>query len=108
LARLVVVFGDIGTSPIYTIQTVFNPGDPHPVRSPQTRVRRRVDDLLVRDDHRHPDVRDAGDARRQRRRRRDHGTDHAAAAWFRYRGRRAAMFPAGLGLFGAALFSATA
>ena len=26
-----VVFGDIGTSPIYTIQTVFNPGDPHPV-----------------------------------------------------------------------------
>jgi KUP system potassium uptake protein len=26
-----VVFGDIGTSPIYTIQTIFNPGDPHPV-----------------------------------------------------------------------------
>ena len=26
-----VVFGDIGTSPIYTLQTVFNPGDPHPV-----------------------------------------------------------------------------
>ncbi|GAB3032361.1 putative potassium transport system protein kup [Mycobacterium bourgelatii] len=26
-----VVFGDIGTSPIYTIQTVFNPKDPHPV-----------------------------------------------------------------------------
>ncbi|WP_416903750.1 potassium transporter Kup [Micromonospora echinospora] len=26
-----VVFGDIGTSPIYTMQTVFNPGDPHPV-----------------------------------------------------------------------------
>jgi KUP system potassium uptake protein len=25
------VFGDIGTSPIYTIQTVFNPADPHPV-----------------------------------------------------------------------------
>ena len=25
------VFGDIGTSPIYTIQTIFNPGDPHPV-----------------------------------------------------------------------------
>jgi KUP system potassium uptake protein len=23
--------GDIGTSPIYTIQTVFNPADPHPV-----------------------------------------------------------------------------
>ena len=27
-----VVFGDIGTSPLYTIQTVFNPGDPHPVK----------------------------------------------------------------------------
>jgi K+ transporter len=26
-----VVFGDLGTSPIYTIQTVFNPSDPHPV-----------------------------------------------------------------------------
>jgi KUP system potassium uptake protein len=26
-----VVFGDIGTSPIYTLQTVFDPGAPHPV-----------------------------------------------------------------------------
>jgi KUP system potassium uptake protein len=25
------VFGDIGTSPIYTVSTIFNPGDPHPV-----------------------------------------------------------------------------
>jgi KUP system potassium uptake protein len=25
------MFGDIGTSPIYTLQTVFNPRDPHPV-----------------------------------------------------------------------------
>ncbi len=31
LAALGVVFGDIGTSPIYTVQTVFNPSDPHPV-----------------------------------------------------------------------------
>ncbi|MET0896450.1 MAG: KUP/HAK/KT family potassium transporter [Mycobacterium sp.] len=31
LGALGVVFGDIGTSPIYTIQTVFNPADPHPV-----------------------------------------------------------------------------
>jgi KUP system potassium uptake protein len=31
LAALGVVFGDIGTSPIYTVQTVFNPQDPHPV-----------------------------------------------------------------------------
>ena len=31
LAALGVVFGDIGTSPIYTVQTVFSPTDPHPV-----------------------------------------------------------------------------
>jgi len=31
LAALGVVFGDIGTSPLYTISTVFNPDDPHPV-----------------------------------------------------------------------------
>ena len=31
LAALGVVYGDIGTSPIYTIQTIFNPEDPHPV-----------------------------------------------------------------------------
>jgi KUP system potassium uptake protein len=32
IGALGVVFGDIGTSPLYTIQTVFDPGDPHPVR----------------------------------------------------------------------------
>src|SRR5262245_3349581 len=31
LGALGVVFGDLGTSPLYTVQTVFNPGDPHPV-----------------------------------------------------------------------------
>ncbi|MDO9457504.1 potassium transporter Kup [Nocardioides sp.] len=31
LGALGIVFGDIGTSPIYTMQTVFNPEDPHPV-----------------------------------------------------------------------------
>jgi len=31
VGALGVVFGDIGTSPIYTIATVFNPSDPHPV-----------------------------------------------------------------------------
>ncbi|MFE3526484.1 potassium transporter Kup [Streptomyces sp. NPDC059161] len=31
IGALGVVFGDIGTSPIYTLQTVFNPSDPHPV-----------------------------------------------------------------------------
>jgi KUP system potassium uptake protein len=31
LGALGVVFGDIGTSPLYTVQTLFNPDDPHPV-----------------------------------------------------------------------------
>jgi KUP system potassium uptake protein len=31
VGALGVVFGDIGTSPLYTVQTVFNPTDPHPV-----------------------------------------------------------------------------
>jgi KUP system potassium uptake protein len=31
LGALGVVFGDIGTSPLYALQTVFNPSDPHPV-----------------------------------------------------------------------------
>ena len=32
LGALGVVFGDIGTSPLYTVQTIFSPSDPHPVR----------------------------------------------------------------------------
>jgi KUP system potassium uptake protein len=31
VGALGVVFGDIGTSPLYAVQTVFNPSDPHPV-----------------------------------------------------------------------------
>jgi KUP system potassium uptake protein len=31
VGALGVVYGDIGTSPIYALQTIFNPGDPHPV-----------------------------------------------------------------------------
>jgi KUP system potassium uptake protein len=31
VGALGVVFGDIGTSPIYTMQIIFNPADPHPV-----------------------------------------------------------------------------
>jgi KUP system potassium uptake protein len=38
LGALGVVFGDIGTSPIYTVQTVFNPGDPHPVEATRDAV----------------------------------------------------------------------
>ena len=32
VGALGVVFGDIGTSPLYTVQTLFNPSDPHPVK----------------------------------------------------------------------------
>ena len=38
VAALGVVFGDIGTSPIYTIVTVFNPADPHPVAATRQSV----------------------------------------------------------------------
>src|SRR3954449_7657209 len=33
VAALGIVFGDIGTSPIYTIQTAFDPNDPHPIQA---------------------------------------------------------------------------
>jgi KUP system potassium uptake protein len=33
VAALGVVFGDIGTSPIYTVQTAFSPSDPHPIEA---------------------------------------------------------------------------
>jgi KUP system potassium uptake protein len=33
-----VVFGDIGTSPLYTVQTLFNPHDPHPVKVSQDSI----------------------------------------------------------------------
>jgi KUP system potassium uptake protein len=38
VGALGVVFGDIGTSPLYTLQTVFSPSDPHPVRVSQASV----------------------------------------------------------------------
>lgn len=38
VGALGVVFGDIGTSPIYALQTVFNPDDPHPVPISQANV----------------------------------------------------------------------
>ncbi|MGN6557378.1 MAG: potassium transporter Kup [Solirubrobacterales bacterium] len=38
LGALGVVFGDIGTSPLYTVQAVFNPSDPHPVAETHSSV----------------------------------------------------------------------
>jgi len=38
VGALGVVFGDIGTSPLYTVQTVFNPSEPHAVPISQANV----------------------------------------------------------------------
>ncbi|HEX6457528.1 MAG TPA: KUP/HAK/KT family potassium transporter [Thermoleophilaceae bacterium] len=38
IGALGVVFGDIGTSPLYAIQTIFDPHDPHPVAATNTSV----------------------------------------------------------------------
>lgn len=38
IGALGVVFGDIGTSPIYTLQTLFSPDDPHPIAPTDTNV----------------------------------------------------------------------
>jgi KUP system potassium uptake protein len=38
VGALGVVFGDIGTSPLYTVQTVFSPSDPHPVKVSQDAI----------------------------------------------------------------------
>jgi KUP system potassium uptake protein len=38
VGALGVVFGDIGTSPLYTVQTIFNPKDPHPLTATQSSV----------------------------------------------------------------------
>jgi KUP system potassium uptake protein len=46
VGALGVVFGDIGTSPIYTLQTVFSPDDPHPV-APTTQYVYGVVSLIV-------------------------------------------------------------
>jgi len=38
VGALGVVFGDIGTSPIYTLQTLFSPDDPHPIAATEGNV----------------------------------------------------------------------
>ncbi len=105
VGALGVVFGDIGTSPIYTIATVFNPGDPHPVPvspdnvygivslifwSVMTIVTLTYVTLVMRADN--------------------HGEGGIMALitllrrWSGARGRRTSMLLASLGIFGAALF----
>jgi KUP system potassium uptake protein len=105
VAAIGVVFGDIGTSPIYTLQTVFNPGDPHPVPVSDTHVYGVVSllfwsvmtivtltyiTIVMRADN--------------------NGEGGIMALitllrrWTGRRGRRAAVFLSGLGIFGASLF----
>jgi KUP system potassium uptake protein len=105
IAALGVVFGDIGTSPIYTLQTVFNPGDPHPVPVSDTHVYGVVSlifwsvmiivtltyvTLVMRADN--------------------HGEGGIMAlitllrGWTTARGRRTALLLSALGIFGASLF----
>ena len=96
LGALGVVFGDIGTSPLYALQTVFA-ADHHAVRAHRgRRLRRHLARLLVDHDHRLDQVRDLHHARRQRRRGRDHGPDRADPA------RRAPPAPLGQGRAGRA------
>jgi KUP system potassium uptake protein len=38
LGALGVVFGDIGTSPLYAVEAVFNPADPHPVAATRASI----------------------------------------------------------------------
>ncbi len=59
-----IVFGDIGTSPLYTLRECFT-GPARPAADRRQRARHPVGDLLGADDHRHAQVRDADHARRQ-------------------------------------------
>jgi KUP system potassium uptake protein len=109
VAALGVVFGDIGTSPIYTLQTVFNPADPHPVPISTDNVFGVVSlvfwsvMIIVSVTYVLLAMRADNDGE---------GGIMALITllrrWSGQRGRRAALVLAGLGIFGAALSSATA
>jgi KUP system potassium uptake protein len=100
-----VVFGDIGTSPIYTLQTVFDPGDPHPVPVSANNVFGVVSlvfwsvMIIVTVTYVLLAMRADNDGE---------GGIMALITllrrWRGERGRRAVLFLAGLGIFGAALF----
>jgi KUP system potassium uptake protein len=105
VGALGVVFGDIGTSPIYTLQTVFNPSDPHPVPVSTQNVYGAVSlifwsvMIIVTITYVMLALRVDNDGE---------GGIMALITLLRQssgqRGRRAAMWLAGLGIFGAALF----
>ncbi|GAB3147993.1 potassium transporter Kup [Amycolatopsis stemonae] len=105
IGALGVVFGDIGTSPIYTLQTVFNPADPHPVPVTPDNVFGVVSlifwsvMIIVTVTYVLLAMRADNDGE---------GGIMALITllrrWSGQRGRRAAVVLAGLGIFGAALF----
>ena len=79
LGAIGVVFGDIGTSPLYTMKEAFG-HEVRPAARPGQRARRAVAGVLVDDAGRHGQVRDGDHARRQPRRRRHPGADGGGAA----------------------------
>ncbi|TCO62131.1 potassium transporter Kup [Actinocrispum wychmicini] len=105
IGALGVVFGDIGTSPLYTLQTVFNPSDPHPVPVTVDNVYGVVSlifwsvMIIVTVTYVLLAMRADNDGE---------GGIMALITllrrWSTQRGRRAALVLAGLGIFGAALF----
>ena len=105
-----VVFGDIGTSPIYTIQTIFNPQDPHPVDGFAESVYGLLSWSSGRSSHRHRPLRRSGPSCGQSRRGRHLVADHLAP-WSAVQRRQDApktnpLLLATLGVFGASLFLA--
>ncbi|MGK3202766.1 potassium transporter Kup [Amycolatopsis sp. MEPSY49] len=105
VGALGVVFGDIGTSPLYTLQTVFNPADPHPVPVSAENVFGVVS-LIFWSVMIIVTVTYVLLAMRA-----DNGGEGGIMAlitllrrWSGPRGKRAAVVLAGLGIFGAALF----
>jgi KUP system potassium uptake protein len=105
VGALGVVFGDIGTSPLYTLQTLFNPDDPHPVPVSTENVYGVVSlvfwsvMIIVTVTYVLLAMRADNDGE---------GGIMALITllrrWSGARGRRAALTLAGLGIFGAALF----
>ena len=103
LAAIGVVFGDIGTSPLYTLRDGVQPAATGSRSTADNVIGDPVGDLLGADDRRHAQVRDADHARRQPRRGRHHGADRARVAR-RCRQQRRRWWLVGFGIFGAAMF----
>ncbi|WP_208025712.1 potassium transporter Kup [Amycolatopsis acidicola] len=102
VGALGVVFGDIGTSPIYTLQTVFSPGDPHPVPVSADNVFGVVSlvfwsvMIIVTVTYVLLAMRADNDG--------EGGIMALITLLRRWKGQRAALILAGLGIFGASLF----